>query len=281
MKRVIISTIAILLFAACSKPQTQKVPVPTRQGWHKDMPELKGDVESVTATEYITFVESDKLSKEFESRTEYKFNKRGDVVEQISYDRDGSVLDRCLYTYNSEHRMTKSSWIGFNDKPFFKTRYIYDNNGVLTQEVSYDGDGAMCNKSIFKYNSKGQKTEEISYDSKSALQWRVLLKYNTKGLLVEEGAYCVYGEPIYRRLYKYNTEGKLIEEFEESCNSPMKRNTYKYDSEGRIITKSVCIEGEPEELKFDYHYDSMGNVVKIAPSTPNSIITEFEIAYRK
>ena len=281
MKRIILSTIVVLLFVACSQPQTQKVAVPTRQGWHTSLPTLLGDVASVIATEYYPIEESGEIVKAIESRTEYKFNERGDVVEQISYDRDNSVLDKCLYSYNSEHRMTESSWIGFNGKPFFKTRYIYDNNGVLTQEVSYNGDGAMCNKSIFKYNSKGQKTEEISYDSKNVLRWRALLKYNAKGYLVEDAAYWVYGGLDYRNLYKYNTEGKRIEEIEESVESPIKRNTYKYDSEGRLIEKCVYTEGQTTALELIYSYDSMGNVVKIAPSTPNNIVSEYTITYRK
>ena len=281
MKRILFSAIVTILLVACSQPQTSKVVVPTRQGWHSTLPTLLGDVESVTATEYIPILESGNIVKEFESRTEYKFNKRGDVVEQISYDRDNSVLDKCLYSYNSEHRMTESSWIGFNGKPFFKTRYIYDNNGVLTQEVSYNGDGAMCNKSIFKYNSKGQKTEEISYDSKNVLQWRALLKYNAKGYLVEDAAYWVYGGLDYRNLYKYNTEGKRIEEIEESVESPMKRNTYNYDSEGRIAEKLIYSEDQPTALVLSYQYDLVGNVVKIASSDPNSLVTEFEVVYRK
>jgi hypothetical protein len=281
MKRILLSAIVTILLVACSQPQTSKVVVPTRQGWHSTLPALLGDVESVTATEYLPILESGNIVKEFESRTEYKFNERGDVVEQISYDRDSSVLDKCLYSYNSEHRMTESSWIGFNGKPFFKTRYIYDNNGVLTQEVSYNGDGAMCNKSIFKYNSKGQKTEEISYDSKNVLQWRALLKYNAKGYLVEDAAYWVYGGLNYRYLYRYNSEGKLIEGIEEGEGAPTKRYTYKYDSKGCIAEKLIYSEDQPTALVLSYQYDLVGNVVKIASSSPSDIVTEYEIIYRE
>lgn len=281
MKRIILSTLVLLLLAACSKPQPQKVEVPKRQGWHPSLPTLIGDVASVTITEYYPIEELGEIAKAFESRTEYKFNKRGDVVEQISYDSDNSVLNRCLYTYNSEHRMTQNAWYKQNGELDWNTQYIYDKHGILVEDIDYNGDGSIRGRSRFGYNSDGKRTEEQSYNGEDILQWRVLLKYNANGNLVEDAAYWTYGELDYRNLYRYDSEGRLFEEFEESCNSPMKRNTYKYDSEGRIIEKRIYTEGEPTALELNYHYDSMGNVVKIAPSTPNSIISEFEVAYRK
>ena len=281
MKRIIFSAIVALLLTACAKPQPQKVAVPTRQGWHASLPTLVGDVESVTATEYYTFEEACEIAKAVESRTEYKFNKRGDVVEQISYDSDNSVSDKCLYTYNSEHRMTEKAWYKRSGELDWKTRYIYDKHGILVEEIDYNGDGSIRSKSRFGYNSDGKKTEETSYNSNDILQWRALLKYNSKGHLVEDAAYWLYGGLDYRYLYRYNAEGQLIENIEASDNAPMKRNTYKYDSEGRLIEKCVHTEGQTTVLELHYHYDLMGNVVKITPSTSNNIVTEYEIVYRK
>lgn len=281
MKRIILSTIVALLFVACSQPQTQKVAVPIRQGWHTSHPTLLGDVASVIATEYYPIEVSGEIAKAIESRTEYKFNKRGDVIEQISYDSDNSVLDKCLYTYNSEHRMTEKAWYKRSGELDWKSQYIYDKYGILVEEVDYNSDGSIRSKTRFRYNSNGQKTEDINYSSEDILQWRSLLIYNSKGHLVEEGAYWIYGGLDYRNRYRYNAEGQVIESLEESDNSPMKRNTYKYDSEGRLIEKCVYTEGQTAALELNYHYDSMGNVVKIAPSSPNNIVTEYEIVYRK
>lgn len=281
MKRIIFSAIVALMLAACAKPQPQKVAVPTRQGWHASLPTLVGDVKSVTATEYYTFEESGEIVKTVESRTEYKLNKRGDVVEQISYDQDNSVSDKCLYTYNSEQRMTEKAWYKRNGELDWKTRYIYDKHGILVEEIDYNGDGSIRSKSRFGYNSDGKKTEERSYNIDDILQWRALLKYNLNGHLVEDAAYWLYGGLDYRYLYRYNAEGQLIENVEASDNAPMKRNTYKYDSEGRLIEKCIHTEGQTTVLELHYHYDSMGNVVKIAPSTSNNIVTEYEIVYRK
>lgn len=279
MKRIILSAIVVLIFAACSQPQIQKVAVPTRQGWHASLPTLVGDVANITATEYYTIEESGEIVKAIESRTEYKFNNRGDVVEQIGYDSDNSVCDKCLYTYNSEHRMTEKAWYKRNGELDWKTQYIYDKHGILVEEIDRNGNGSIRSKTRFGYNSDGKITEERNYNGDDILQWRKLLIYNSKGRLVENAAYWPYGGLDYRYRYRYNTEGQLIENLEESSDSPMKRNTYKYDSEGRLIEKCIYTEGRTTSLELNYHYDSMGNVVKIDPSTPNNIVTEYTITY--
>ena len=115
---------------------------------------IKATSENVTATEG---------GKDISFRDSYTaFDKNGNTLEDIQYNKDGTVKKKIT---------TK-----------------YDSNKNKTEEVEYDGTGVI-KKHLYSYNSKGDKTLEVTYDGSGKLIKKEVYLYNNKGLKVEKKIY--------------------------------------------------------------------------------------------
>ena len=142
MKKSILFTalVALLVATSCADSATQTAPkkrvAPERNGWIEphcvgSLHPLYGDVESVDLIRYGT-------------KYSFKFNQRGDVVEYVEYNVDGSLRE--------------------------KTLYKYDSQGNQIEESMYYSDGSLSYKHLYKYDSQGNKIEYASYDSDGSLK---------------------------------------------------------------------------------------------------------------
>ena len=138
-KTSVLLTALVVLFLAlsCADSATQTAPekrvAPERNGWiephcegSRSLQPLYGDVESVDLIRYGT-------------KYSFKFNQRGDVVEYVEYESDGSLRD--------------------------KTLYEYDSQGNLIEYASYNSDGSLGSKYLYKYDSQGNPIEMVEYRS--------------------------------------------------------------------------------------------------------------------
>ena len=137
MKR---TTLFLLLvaFAGCLTAYPQKKEAPKRQGWndYHDYGPLYGNVESITITRYELTDKFGEITKEEVREKEfYKFNLKGNVVEQYKYDRVGSQN----YKYLNK----------------------YDSQGNKIEKASHNADGALYWKTLYKYDSQGNCIEEV------------------------------------------------------------------------------------------------------------------------
>ena len=66
-----------------------------------------------------------------------------------------------------------------------------------------------ANKYIL-FNEEGNKIEENSYNSEGSLVYRRIYKYDDKGSKIEEKKYGSEGSLVYRRIYKYDDKGNKM-----------------------------------------------------------------------
>ena len=142
MKRRILfaALISLLLITSCNAKKTHDT-TPKRQGYAELElgSNLYGDVDSVTIIEYELTDKFGELVKDrIINKDVYKFNLRGDVVERIEYNSDGSFVSKHLYKYDSQ--------------------------GNMIEEAEYDDDGSLSSKYLIKYDSQGNMIEEIKYE---------------------------------------------------------------------------------------------------------------------
>ena len=136
MKRMFISValVALLVATSCagsgSKSESdiayKTQEAPKRQGWDDYVyGPLYGDVESVTYTKYdIADKFGEIVNGKCLEKAVYKFNLKGDVVEEARYNGDGSLCS--------------------------KTLYKYDERGNQIEEATYNGDGSLSVKNLYK-----------------------------------------------------------------------------------------------------------------------------------
>ena len=183
MKRLLTILAIVTLLPSIAFAQVKKADAPERDGY--DGVPLYGDIESITFREYLL---EDKFGEEVKGEmtdcVKSTFNQRGDVIEEASYNSDGSL-----------------EW---------KYIYKYDSAGNVIERTAYNSDGGLVLKNIYKYDSLGNRIERASYNSDGSLISKYLYEYDFVGNKIECAGYSTDGGLDYKSIYKYDSAGNIV-----------------------------------------------------------------------
>ncbi|MCX6310437.1 MAG: hypothetical protein NT084_02255 [Bacteroidetes bacterium] len=148
-----------------------------------------------SATENITIYKDGKETVTYKS--DYSiFDKDGNSVSEIEYNQDGTIKKKQTTTYvgkDKTQEITEHPNDVDNDnsppKKYKKTTWKYNSNGDKTEEVEYDGSGAIVKKTTYAYDSNGNKAFEMEYDSAGKMTQKSAYSYDLKGLKTEKKVY--------------------------------------------------------------------------------------------
>ncbi len=120
---------------------------------------------------------------------DYKYNEKGDKVEENIYNADGSL-----------------SW---------KTVFTYNISGLLIETNRYPESGILMQRDIFKYDSAGRRIEYRSYDGNGGKNGESFFRYDAQNRLIEEQEedYAPSGY-ITKVSRKYDGQNNLAERLE-------------------------------------------------------------------
>ena len=98
----------------------------------------------------------------------------------------------------------------------------YDKKGNNIETNSYNSDGSLGFKYIYKYDEKGNKIEVNIYDSDGNLNFRWIYKYDEKGNMIEDNKYWFDANLADVITYKYEFDKKdnWIKKIEYRDNHP-------------------------------------------------------------
>lgn len=134
----------------------------------------KYDIMAVTET--ITEVVE---GKEVTRNDSYKkFDKDGNVLEEVNYDKTGKLKERIVR--------------------------IYDRFDNKTQEITFDAANRQAKRETYKYNELGEKTEEVEYNDKNVLMTRSVFVTDRRGLKTEKKVYDGKGKLVQTKKYRYD-----------------------------------------------------------------------------
>lgn len=126
-------------------------------------------------TETLTYYEDGVAQTRPESYE--KFDKDGNTVEKIDYNKEGKIKERVVRKY--------------------------DRFGEQTEEIVFDGDGKQKEREVYKYNNMGEKSEEWKYDENDQLISKSYYTLDGRGLKTEKKTYDAAGNPIEVKNYEY------------------------------------------------------------------------------
>lgn len=106
-----------------------------------------------------------------------KFDKEGETIQEINYDKNGVLKEKILTKNNKE--------------------------GDKIEEIIFDANGKQSSRFTYKYNSDGEKIEEVKYDAKNSLQSKSVYGINKNGLKTEKKTYDSKGKLIQTKKYVY------------------------------------------------------------------------------
>ena len=127
---------------------------------------LKGKVKSINTTSFTTTEKFGEVTKDdWEENYKRKFDDKGNLIEEASYDEDGEL-----------------SW---------KNKSKYDDKGNQIEWAYYDKDGELSGKYKYKYDDKGNPIESASYDEDGELDYKTTyeLEYDSKDNWIKKITY--------------------------------------------------------------------------------------------
>jgi hypothetical protein len=227
MKRLMVLLVLALLYVypAWAEPKIDK------EKYH-----LLGSVQKVVT-------ETAKLADKFGKWSEEKrmpseiatFDEKGNLIEEDSYDVDGTVKSKAVYTYDTKENKAeevsyKPRWRFFDGPVDSKDVYAYDEKGNLIEESSYNPDGTLKSKTIYTRDAKGNLIEEAFYNPNGTLKSKLINTYDAKGNRTEETVYNSDGTLRTKTVSTYDENGNKNEE--DFYNPDLrKKETYTYESD--------------------------------------------------
>ncbi len=136
------------------------------------------------------------------------FDKEGNVIEKIEYNKDGSVKKKETSVFDSKGNLMEES--SFEPKAEKESKeannkkisYKYNASNDKTEENVYDTEGKLIKKILYTYNRNGDKSVELTMDANSKVLKKSIYTYDSKGLKLERKNYN--GDNVLESVKKYD-----------------------------------------------------------------------------
>lgn len=228
----ILNLIILIFVLSCS---TDARPVRTDNESQSSRLGLKGKVKSLVNRHFHATEEfgSGYKGKRFypEDADSSFFDINGYVSKTYYTDSNGHLTDYAFFEYDSMNYRTGTFSYDNNGKLVKHNVYKnkYDNNGNIIEIASMSednktkSDGSKVN---YKYDEKGNRTESISFDSNGNLKYKTIYRYNANHKVIEESLISPIGKVICRDVYDYDKNGNRV-------------LWDHYYSDGRLVSKII------------------------------------------
>lgn len=152
----------------------------------------KNGIKSVVESDIVVANGEEKTVK----RLEKKFDSAGNVLEKVSYDKQGVLKRKQVYEYNKKNQ--------------------------IQQRTVFDKDGKQVRRLVYDYNPDGQVNSEKNYGSTDELEWEEKTKYNGFGEMISKITADDKGNILKSITYTYDKKGMRTERMEIGDNGKLK-----------------------------------------------------------
>lgn len=132
----------------------------------------------ISETTYNTKIVDGKEVSIKDSYTAY--DKNGNIVEEIEYNKDGVVKKKEKSVYNSNKDKIEEVRTGANGKFISKSTFLYNGSGEKVGEIEYDEAGKIIRQTLTVFDAKGFKIEKRVFDSNKKLLYVKKYVYNKR-----------------------------------------------------------------------------------------------------
>ena len=130
--------------------------------------------------------------------TKYENNR---VVEEQSYNADGSLAEKRVYEYDNQGNNTELEFYNANDELTQRYLYSYDNQGNRIEWRFYDADEFLVALTTYYYDDHNNVTEISSFNYDEHLNWKHSYVYE----------YDEDDNWVRQTIYRNNTPYQVIE----------------------------------------------------------------------
>ena len=168
---------------------------------------------------------------------ENNFDSFGNRIKDQEYDAEGNLIKTYTY-YNTGKQRNKLELADENGKLIRTIEYVYNEDGLLDYDQSYDGKGNPEKRFAYSYDDEGKVREDYSY----------------------------FGSDFHMKFtYTYNYKGEVERNFRfDSTSNLQEISYYTYDKEGNVVLEKVTDKDGKliETTTFQYVYDKKNNWIE-------------------
>ncbi len=145
---------------------------------------------------------------EFTTRSDVKYNEKGDVTERITYNSDNKITSRIAFSVPEEHQIEESEF-DENNKLISKTLLKFNNEGKEISSVQTSPQGKLISSVLNTFDERGNVIQRVYKDFYSKT---IKYTYNEKNLLTIQELYDDNGLLLRKNMYEYDDDGNIIAE---------------------------------------------------------------------
>jgi YD repeat-containing protein len=213
-----------------------------------------------------------------------RFDKNGNLTEEITYNARGEETRKVSYRYDSKGNRSEysvfeakfnkitysqfasydnsgnklSEW-GFDGLGSYRNNYILNNDGSIS-EIHFTSQNRLTEKRIFK---NAELETEISILNLGTFpSGKILLKYDQNKNLTEEIETDASGILIRKVSYTYNPAGQLIQETRFRGSNLSYINNHQYNSKGQLTVIEKEETSSSPTITHKFNYDSSGRLTE-------------------
>jgi hypothetical protein len=184
---------------------------------------LNGKVKSLTETTYTVDSSGKVTDSNFIEKIMYRFNSRGNKIEEIHYHPD-SQDELATFKYNTSGKKIEKRWRDTNNEMDHLATFKYDKNGNNIEKRWSETDGSLIKKEIYLFDENGNKTAEEIISIEDTSSERRTFSFDNRHNVIEEMRYSSDDSIPRRYSYKYlefDKEGNWLKRMQYQKNIPL------------------------------------------------------------
>ncbi len=278
MIKTILKISCLFLFFSCSnseynqEAEAEKV----NDKYQKNCKTLnvKGNIKSIICIKYQKFIPDYSLGW-LDTKDDYIFNKKGNVIEEKNYSESEKLLIRKVYEYDKMNNIIKEiNYDSAVDEPYILS-YFFNKQGRLLR-FKDEAIGERIREALYKYvelsndYDKYYSYERVVPSSYKPDGYYQICTYSN-GKPLSSTFYTLENEIVNKYVHKYDTLGNIIEEGsckKDDCTNLEVRKTYFYDGNGKLIKQKFMNE-------YERIFDQNGNVISQISNQNNTFNAKY------
>ena len=178
-------------------------------------------------------------------RIEYNYDNAGNLIaENTFWDSSTESFKEKSFEYDGDNRL-----LNVYSYDYLSERYIYDEQGNLTNKYCYDSNGNLTDYEEYVYKNSVLSTSSYMYSDNESFEdsegnyYKVIQKsyvneeYDDSGKLSKVTSFYYNEEPYYE-LYTYNDYQTIIQEYSFD-GTTRTRIVFDYDNQNRKVRHTV------------------------------------------
>lgn len=220
-----------------------------------------------------------------DAKIKYQYDEQGNNIEEAEYDFKGNVKNKKIWQYEYTEKgyqkiETTEYYYKEGKGSRLEDRYLYNAEGKLIAQSSYNQEGILLDKETYQYDAQGKLIANHFYTDKGELKkMKRIYQYNEQGKLIDKSYYDNNDEVQDKETWQYDAQGNMVERvYYDNIIGRYEKEIWQYDAQGNQVEYEFHIaegnfvvkpNGEieiPREIltvtKYMYQNDEQGNWVK-------------------